>query len=175
MDSTEPCMAAWLLPWWMSPWVLICSWMTSFTNKRKPTAFCHQLLKASKMSGLSPLGWIRDWLKPIYTPQIVVVMSHLAEVNGRKVRFRVVVKGDKGQEYATCDGTWISFPRGKLWGVLIFKPGRRHARGSMAKALKIGCEVTVEMEYSLPVGLISRVTYSTSSAEACVSVYNNRA
>ncbi len=53
-------------------------------------------------------------IKPIYTPQIVVVMSHLAEVNGRKVRFRVVVKGDKGQEYATCDGTWISFPRGKL-------------------------------------------------------------
>ncbi|KAI1130855.1 HotDog domain-containing protein [Nemania abortiva] len=53
-------------------------------------------------------------IKPIRTPQIVVVTSYLVEVNGRKVHFRVIVKGEKGQEYATCNGTWISFPRGKL-------------------------------------------------------------
>ncbi|KAF2966309.1 hypothetical protein GQX73_g7280 [Xylaria multiplex] len=53
-------------------------------------------------------------IKPIRTPQIVVVTSHFVEANGRKAYFRVVVKGEKGQEYATCDGTWISFPRGKL-------------------------------------------------------------
>ncbi|KAH6648065.1 HotDog domain-containing protein [Truncatella angustata] len=53
-------------------------------------------------------------LKPIHTPQIVVVTSHLAEVDGRKVHFRVAVTGEQGEVYATCDGTWVSFLRGKL-------------------------------------------------------------
>lgn len=53
-------------------------------------------------------------LKPIYTPQIVMVTSQLAGVDGRKVRLRVVVEGQNGEEYATCDGTWISFTLGRL-------------------------------------------------------------
>ncbi|KAI4864543.1 HotDog domain-containing protein [Hypoxylon rubiginosum] len=53
-------------------------------------------------------------LKPIRTPQIVVVTSRLAETDGRKVRFSVDVKGKEGKVYATCDGTWVSFARGRL-------------------------------------------------------------
>ncbi|XXG99671.1 hypothetical protein Hte_006012 [Hypoxylon texense] len=53
-------------------------------------------------------------LKPIRTPQIVVVTTRLAAIDGRKVHFSVEVKGKEGKVYATCDGTWVSFGGGKL-------------------------------------------------------------
>ncbi|KAI1390195.1 HotDog domain-containing protein [Hypoxylon trugodes] len=88
---------------------------------------CDQLHKQKKAKGLLPatsegfdkLGFATSRMdvrlrKAIKTPQIVVVTTHLAETNGRKVHFRVEAKGQKGEVYATCDGTWTSFPRGKL-------------------------------------------------------------
>ncbi|KAF3016513.1 hypothetical protein E8E14_011208 [Neopestalotiopsis sp. 37M] len=70
-------------------------------------------------SGFENLGFLTGridtkLLKPIYTPQIVIVTSRLAGVDGRKVHLQVVVKGRNGEEYATCDGTWISFILNKL-------------------------------------------------------------
>jgi acyl-coenzyme A thioesterase PaaI-like protein len=76
-------------------------------------------LLSSDSPGFDKLGFFTGrvdirLLKPIPTPQIVVVTSHLAKVDGRKVHIRAVIKGQHGQEFAVCDGTWVSFTLGKL-------------------------------------------------------------
>ena len=48
---------------------------------------------------------------PLPTPGIVAVEKKLRNIDGRKVRLFVTVKGERGDEYATCDGLWISVPR----------------------------------------------------------------
>lgn len=69
--------------------------------------------------GFEKIGYVTSgmnvrFLAPVKTPQIVVVSASIVEVNGRRVHIRVVVKGEHGTEYATCDGTWISVILNKL-------------------------------------------------------------
>ncbi|SPO07202.1 uncharacterized protein DNG_09896 [Cephalotrichum gorgonifer] len=52
--------------------------------------------------------------KPVPTPSIVVVTASLVKIEGRKIFFDVTVKGQHGEEYARCDGLWLSLPLEKV-------------------------------------------------------------
>ena len=52
--------------------------------------------------------------RPIPTPSIVVATASLTGLDGKKAHFRIVVRGEKGDEYALGEGTWISIQRPNL-------------------------------------------------------------
>ncbi|KAI1376170.1 HotDog domain-containing protein [Hypoxylon crocopeplum] len=54
------------------------------------------------------------FLKPIPTPQTVVVTASLNRIEGRKMSLDVTVKGKHQVEFARCDGLWMSLPKGKM-------------------------------------------------------------
>ncbi|PSN58958.1 Thioesterase/thiol ester dehydrase-isomerase [Corynespora cassiicola Philippines] len=54
------------------------------------------------------------FLKPLETPQIVLVTASLKNIQGRKVYFDVEVRNEKGVRYASCEGMWMSVSKEKL-------------------------------------------------------------
>lgn len=54
------------------------------------------------------------FLKPVPAPGIVVVEARLGSVEGRKISFDVRVRSERGQEFAQCDGLWLSLPLEKV-------------------------------------------------------------
>ncbi|KAH8600720.1 HotDog domain-containing protein [Bisporella sp. PMI_857] len=52
--------------------------------------------------------------KPLPTPQSVIVTASLGRIDGRKMFLEVTVKGERGEEFANCDGLWISLQKEKL-------------------------------------------------------------
>lgn len=67
--------------------------------------------------GFSAAGTARmdvKYRRPIQTPQTVVVTATLDRVENRKMLMRVVLRDKDGQECATCDGMFMSFPKGKI-------------------------------------------------------------
>lgn len=53
-------------------------------------------------------------LKPLETPQVVVVTARLREISGKKVFLDVEVVGRGGVRFASCEGLWMSVGKGKL-------------------------------------------------------------
>lgn len=52
--------------------------------------------------------------RPIPTPSIVVATASLDRVEGKKIYLGVRLWGEKGVEYAKCEGLWIMASGGKL-------------------------------------------------------------
>ncbi|KAF2122069.1 HotDog domain-containing protein [Lophiotrema nucula] len=54
------------------------------------------------------------FLKPLATPQVVLVTASLKDIEGRKVYLDVEVKDGEGLRFASCEGMWMSVLREKL-------------------------------------------------------------
>ncbi|KAI1652286.1 HotDog domain-containing protein [Daldinia loculata] len=54
------------------------------------------------------------FLKPLPTPQTVVVTASLNRIEGRKMSLDVTVKDKHQVEFARCDGLWMSLPKEKM-------------------------------------------------------------
>ncbi|OIW28190.1 hypothetical protein CONLIGDRAFT_465550 [Coniochaeta ligniaria NRRL 30616] len=54
------------------------------------------------------------FLKPLYTPQTVVVTASFNKIEGRKMSLDVTVEGKDQTAFAKCDGLWMSLPSRKL-------------------------------------------------------------
>ncbi|KAF2252376.1 hypothetical protein BU26DRAFT_517015 [Trematosphaeria pertusa] len=54
------------------------------------------------------------FLKPLATPQIVLVTASLNDIKGRKVYLDVEVKDGEGVRYSSCEGMWMSVSKENL-------------------------------------------------------------
>lgn len=54
------------------------------------------------------------FLKPIRTPQSIIVTANLRAIEGRKMSIDVIATGEGGVEFAKCDGLWLSTSKEKL-------------------------------------------------------------
>ncbi|KAI8950464.1 Thioesterase/thiol ester dehydrase-isomerase [Xylaria longipes] len=54
------------------------------------------------------------YLRPLPTPRVVLVTASLARMEGRNMSMRLVVADKDGKEYATGNGSFVSFPRAKM-------------------------------------------------------------
>ncbi|KAF2263092.1 hypothetical protein CC78DRAFT_534254 [Lojkania enalia] len=54
------------------------------------------------------------FLKPLPTPQVVLVTASLNKIEGRKVYLDVEVKNGEGMKFASCEGMWMSISRERL-------------------------------------------------------------
>ncbi|KAH8912179.1 hypothetical protein BR93DRAFT_63947 [Coniochaeta sp. PMI_546] len=54
------------------------------------------------------------FLKPLPTPQTVVVTASLNKIEGRKMSLDVTVEDKHHAAFAKCDGMWMSLPKGKM-------------------------------------------------------------
>lgn len=55
-----------------------------------------------------------SYRRPIPTPSVVVATASLKGIDRKKVHFQIVVKGEKGEEYAVGEGTWIRVQKPNL-------------------------------------------------------------
>lgn len=54
------------------------------------------------------------FLKPLATPQVVLVTASVKDIKGRKVYLDVEVKNKEGVIFASCEGMWMSVSRENL-------------------------------------------------------------
>lgn len=52
--------------------------------------------------------------KPVPVPGAVAVTASFVRIEGRKIAFDVRVTGERGVEFARCDGLWLSLPLEKM-------------------------------------------------------------
>jgi acyl-coenzyme A thioesterase PaaI-like protein len=86
----------------------------TLNRKAKAKGLIPQTAKDFASFGYVTVRMDVSYHKPISTPSIVVVTAALDRVEGKKTYIRVVVRGERGESYASCNSLWISFPRGKL-------------------------------------------------------------